>query len=62
MFLGEARKVIKGFSSESYENAWQFLKSTYDNEMMIIETHLDEFFNFPSIIKDGKADSMRQLI
>lgn len=56
---GEAHKVIEGFSSENYEQAWQLLKNTYDNEMMIIDTHLDELFNFPIISKDDKADSMR---
>jgi hypothetical protein len=30
--------------------------------MMLIETHLDELFNFPSITKDNKAESIRQLI
>ncbi|XP_039304386.1 uncharacterized protein LOC113004841 [Solenopsis invicta] len=62
MLTGEARKVIEGFSNENYENAWQLLKNTYDNEMMIIETHLDALFNFPSITKDNKAESIRQLI
>ncbi|XP_039315259.1 uncharacterized protein LOC113005966 [Solenopsis invicta] len=62
VLTGEARKVIEGFSNENYENAWQLLKNTYDNEMMIIETHLDALFNFPSITKDNKAESIRQLI
>ncbi|XP_039312391.1 uncharacterized protein LOC120359325 [Solenopsis invicta] len=62
VLTGEARKVIEGFSNENYENAWQLLKNTYDNEMMIIETHLDALFNFQSITKDNKAESIRQLI
>ncbi|XP_011858076.1 PREDICTED: uncharacterized protein LOC105555661 [Vollenhovia emeryi] len=62
VLTGEARKVMEGFSSENYEQAWQLLKNTYDNEMMIIDTHLEELFKFPVIVKDDKADSMRQLI
>lgn len=56
---GEARKVMEGFSSDNYEQAWLLLKATYDNEMMIIDTHLEELFNFPTVSKDDKADSMR---
>ena len=59
---GEARKVMEGFSNENYDQAWQLLKNTYDNEMMIIDTHLEELFTFPVISKEDKADSMRQLI
>lgn len=61
---GEARKVIEGFtiSEENYENAWTLLKNTYDNQMVIIDTHLEELLNFPSITKENKAESMRQLI
>lgn len=59
---GEAREVIEGFSSDHYEQAWLLLKATYDNEMMIIDTHLEELFNFPTVSKDDKADSMRQLV
>jgi len=62
VLTNEARKVIEGFSNENYEQAWQLLKNTYDNEMMIIDTHLDELLNLPVISKDEKADSMRQLI
>lgn len=36
---GEAHKVIEGFSSDNYEQAWRLLKATYDNEMIIIDTH-----------------------
>ncbi|XP_011858906.1 PREDICTED: uncharacterized protein LOC105556423 [Vollenhovia emeryi] len=40
---GEARQVIQGFtiSDENYENAWELLTDTYDNTMLIIETHLE---------------------
>ncbi|XP_018377653.1 PREDICTED: uncharacterized protein LOC108770516 [Trachymyrmex cornetzi] len=61
---GEARSVIEGFriSSENYENAWKLLKDTYDNNMVIIENHLDELLNFPEITKNNKADSIRKFI
>lgn len=61
---GEARKVIEGFtiSDENYENAWELLKSTYDNEMMLIETHLEELMKFPSISKEDKEESIRYLV
>ncbi|XP_018375981.1 PREDICTED: uncharacterized protein LOC108769466 [Trachymyrmex cornetzi] len=61
---GEARSVIQGFkiSNENYENAWTLLKETYDNKMMIIQTHLDELLTFPVITKDNKAESIRQFI
>lgn len=42
-------------SSEYYEQAQQLLKDTYD-KIMIINTHLEELFNFPNISKDDKAD------
>lgn len=61
---GEALQVIQGFSitDENYENAWQLLKNTYDNQLMIIETHLNEIFNFPVIKKEDKADSIRKFV
>ncbi|XP_025263732.1 uncharacterized protein LOC112637714 [Camponotus floridanus] len=61
---GEARQVIQGFkiSHENYESAWKLLKDTYDNEMIIIETHLDELLKFPNITKKNKAESIRQFI
>lgn len=61
---GEARSVIQGFkiSNKNYENAWTLLTETYDNKMMIIQTHLDELLEFPSITKKKKTDSIRQFI
>ncbi|XP_018359970.1 PREDICTED: uncharacterized protein LOC108759152 [Trachymyrmex cornetzi] len=61
---GEARSVIEGFkiSSESYESAWKLLKDTYDNNMVIIQNHLDELLNFSEITKNNKADSIRKFI
>lgn len=38
------------------------LKDTYDNKMMIIETHLDEMLEFPTITKEDKADSIRKFV
>lgn len=38
------------------------MKETYDNKMMIIQTHLDELLEFPSITKEKKADAIRQFI
>ncbi|XP_011858074.1 PREDICTED: uncharacterized protein LOC105555659 [Vollenhovia emeryi] len=59
---GEALQVVQGFSisDENYENAWTLLKNTYDNQMLIIETHLDALLQFPNIAKDNKADAIRQ--
>lgn len=64
MLQGEASQVNQGFSisDENYESAWQLLKDTYDNQMMIIETHLDEMLNFPAITKENKADSIRKFV
>lgn len=61
---GEALKVIKGYriSNENYEHAWKLLKDTYDNKIIIIETHLDELLEFPAISKENKADSIRQFV
>lgn len=61
---GEALQVIQGFSisEENYESAWQLLKDTYDNQMVIIETHLDEMLSFPVITKENKADAIRKFI
>lgn len=60
---GEALNVIEGFtiSNENYINAWNLLKATYDNQIMIIETHMEELLKFPDISKDNKVDSMRKL-
>jgi len=61
---GEARSVIQGFkiSNENYESAWKLLKDTYDNNMIIIQNHLDELLKFSKITKDNKADSIRKFI
>lgn len=61
---GEALKVIQSFEigKGNYTQAWQLLKDTYDNQVMIIETHLDQLINFPNITRENKAESIRQLI
>lgn len=61
---GEALNIIQGFkiSNENYEHAWKLLKDTYDNKMIMIETHLDELLDFPVISKENKADSIRQFV
>lgn len=61
---GEALKVIQGYiiSNENYPHAWKLLKDTYDNQILIIETHLDELLNFPEITKENKAESIRQFV
>jgi len=61
---GEARNVIQGFkiSNENYESAWKLLKDTYDNNMLIIQNHLDELLKFTEITKHNKADSIRKFI
>lgn len=50
---GEALQVVQRFhiSDKNYENAWTLLKNTYDNQMLIIKTHLDALLQFPSILK-----------
>lgn len=62
VLAGEAREVIEGYDNENYEQAWQLLKNTYDNEMLIIDTHLEQLINFPNVSKEDKIDSMRQLV
>lgn len=61
---GEANQVISGFklSNENYPIVWRLLNDTYDNKVMFIENHLEELFNFPSIVKEDKSESIRQLI
>ncbi|XP_011884087.1 PREDICTED: uncharacterized protein LOC105571228 [Vollenhovia emeryi] len=61
---GEALSVIQGYkiSNENYEHAWKLLKDTYDNNIIIIESHLEELLNFPAITKENKADSIRQFV
>lgn len=63
LLQGEARKVIEGFniSDENYENVWKLLKDKYDNQMMIIEAHLDEVFDFPPITKENKLPPIVQI-
>ncbi|XP_067209942.1 uncharacterized protein [Linepithema humile] len=60
----EAFKVIQGYqiSNENYAEAWKLLKDTYDNTMIIIETHLDELLQFPMITKEDKAESLRLFV
>ena len=60
---GEALKIVEGFSllDDSFENAWKLLLDTYDNEIIIIETHLEQLFKFPDISKNNKVESIRQL-
>lgn len=64
VFRCKALKVIKGYriSNENYKHAWKLLKDTYDNKIIIIETHLDELLNFPVIVKENKANSIRQFV
>lgn len=64
MLRGEALKVVQGYqiSNENYVDAWKLLKDIYDNSMIIIETHIDELLQFPTITKEDKADSIRQFV
>lgn len=59
---GEALRVIQGYkiSNDNYQEAWKLFKDTYDNKVIIIETHIDELLQFPTISKDDKADSLRK--
>lgn len=51
---GEARRVIEGFTitNANYENAWKLLKDTYDNQMAIIQTHMDELLDMTKLDDD----------
>ncbi|XP_034935131.1 uncharacterized protein [Chelonus insularis] len=62
---GEARAVVERFeisTPENYEHAWKLLKDTYDNQVMLIENHVDALLKMPSISKEDKAGSLRKLI
>lgn len=38
------------------------LKETYDNQTIIIKTHIDELLQFPTIEKENKADTLKKII
>lgn len=61
---GEARKVIEDYSisNENYESAWKLLKDTYDNQLAIIETHVEQLLNMPEIPRDNKVEGIKQLV
>ncbi|XP_015119020.1 uncharacterized protein LOC107042475 [Diachasma alloeum] len=61
---GEAREIVQNIyiTENSYETAWRLLVQTYDNERIIIDTHLEELFNFPSISKEDKSESIKKLV
>lgn len=51
---GEAAQVIAGLQTtgENYENAWELLIKSYDNSKIIINTHLTQLLELPTITRD----------
>ena len=60
---GDAAKLIEclSISAENYDIAWQLLIETYQNNRLIIKTHINAVFNFPTTNK-RTASSIRGLI
>lgn len=61
--IDEAAKTIAGFenTNENYQEAWNLLKLTYNNERVIIFNHFELFMAIPNM-RNNSADAIRQLI
>ncbi|EFN79357.1 hypothetical protein EAI_09844 [Harpegnathos saltator] len=59
----EALQVINSSTTsvENYTVAWDLLANHYDNERLIINSHLAQLLNFPQIVKE-KPVSLKQFI
>lgn len=59
----EALQAISGLmtSAENYMAAWDLLKKRYENNKLIINSHLSRLLDFPAITKD-KHVSLKQFI
>ncbi|XP_018361212.1 PREDICTED: uncharacterized protein LOC108759963 [Trachymyrmex cornetzi] len=60
---GEAFDVISFLeaSAENYKEAWQMLKSRYDDPGLIIENHVKALFDLPTMSKDNHS-TLRKLL
>lgn len=62
--LGDAvKEEIAGYrlSSENYPLAWQALRNRYDDEKVLIQTHLDKLFECPAASSESEAELRRIL-
>lgn len=60
---GEAAQVVAGFlpTDDNYEEAWSTLKSRYDNNRLIINSHLAIFLNMDSLPKESNTGLRRMV-
>ncbi|XP_011859671.1 PREDICTED: uncharacterized protein LOC105557115 [Vollenhovia emeryi] len=60
---GEALQVIGGLeiSAENYVNAWELLTKNYDNNKLLINTHISQLLDFPVVARDKPA-TIRQFV
>lgn len=60
---GEAAQVVAGFlpTDNNYEEAWSTLKSRYDNERLIINSHLTIFLNMEALPKETNTGLRRMV-
>lgn len=60
---GEAKQVVAGFlpTDSNYEEAWDTLKSRYDNKRLIVNSHLAIFLNLEVLSKETSV-GLRKII
>lgn len=60
---GEAKQVVAGFlpTDDNYEEAWTTLKSRYDNDRLIINSHLTIFLNMEALPKETNTGLRRMV-
>lgn len=59
----EARRAIEGLSisANNYEQAWSLLLERFNNEKLIIQTHIKKIINMPAINKANSVN-LRQIV
>lgn len=59
----DALKIIESLevSDVNYDTAWDLLNERFDNEKLIIKTHVKQIFSLPNIVKDSNV-SLRGFI
>lgn len=60
---GEARKVIQHIpaSEQGFRVAWEILVDRYENERLIINTHIDNIMKLPSLVTENTTQ-LRQIV
>lgn len=48
-------------NNNDYESAWQLLEDTYEDERLIIDTHIDALLDLPKLTREN-GDEMRKLV